>query len=1199
MLLGSMPSAYAQSSKKHGADSAMAARKHILDSTRDARQHALDSAAAARKHFSDSLKTAREHKTDSLTKARKHRTDSLNAIKKYKDSRKYKDSVARARKKQLKKVQDARQARADSIKEVREHRTDSLTAMRKERTDSISTARKIRTDSIATVRKHRTDSLAKVKKYKASKRYSDSVTLVRKIHSDSIKTVQKNFRDSIAAVRKHNLDSVKIARTKKLDSIKIARTKYMDSVKLVRKAKTDSLAKKKADKEKLAKANEKKKMQQMHMKLELKLKQKREAWSNTTMLKKKWGPLRRATQNSFTHYNYYYNARRKMGEAEANMQRIAKDNYDSLIDMFPFDPNRDSSILSADMDSIIRKASVGIQIHDPRIKWGDDMYLLLGQSYYYKGGYENAAVSFRYIISANQKKKNKKGKGSHSYYSRSRTSPSIVDKKKKSKLAFWQHKSVLNDAILWLARTYTTAGQIEDAESILSLLEYDPDLPDNLLGRLAVEKAFAYLKDGNYPEASKQLTIAIQDENLPSWLRMRMAFLNGQLLQMAGNHLAAAENFEKVLTYFPKIEMDFYARKYIAYNKLMIGNNIAEATTPLKRMLKDGKYASQYDQVYYVLGQLEEKNNNHEAAITDFKKSTTTPKASRKQKSLSYAALGDVYYTTSKYTAAKAAYDSASKYATTATKSDKSVASAIKRSAGLKEISGPLAIIEEQDSLLRLAAMSHKEQLSVVRHYLRQLEKRRDDSIFRAQNALTVVPPPDAADKSPGDPVGSWYFSNPTLVSQGSTDFKHKWGSRPLADNWRTSSSASFSSGSSVAGADNSSDDEENAPRTKNGKLAMRDGLPTEDALLSQIPNTPAQKKEAERTEQKAFILLAKAYVHELKDYNQALLTLDTLDSRFPAHTQKEEELYLRYQIALKQGKLDKAQEYATQLVAQFPKSQYASKVQPAKSEARPDNDNTTEVAGYFDETYNLLQKHQYTEARMRAEEGKKKYKHPVYKKRFEIVEAMAHAGSGNYDMADTLLSKFITANPTDSLTGWAKDVKQYVADVRKGGKPSWYQEGYVPHAKKPSEVVAAAEKASAMADPEPEKPKAPEAPAFFTAEPDSPHYVAILLPGLDSRTGKLKQAIKEYNAKKHADAGLDVKIDLYSMTKGAFLISNFTNAEAAKAYLTELQATTILSKYSTGEITPYLISRNNYKKMFADKGDEAYIIFYNAYYNR
>lgn len=1149
-------------------------RKSNPDSVRAARAHASDSLKTARTHALDSMKTARKQKTDSITAVRKHNTDSLATIRKYKDSKHYKDSVAKSR---LKK--------ANAIKKSRQEHMDSLKTTRKEIADSIATVRKERTDSIKTIQKHRTDSLAKIKKYRESKRYKDSVTIVRRNHSDSVKAVQKAFRDSVAAVRKHNLDSTKLVRQHYTDSVKTVRTKFLDSVKLVRKHRTDSLAKVKAEKEKLAKANEKKKQDAAKLKIELKIKQKREAWSNKSMLKKKWRPVRRFTQNSFTHYNYYYNANRKMNEALLNMQRTRKENYDSLINLFPYDPNRDSSMMAADMDSIIHKISVGIQIHDPRVKWENDLYLLLGEAYYYKGNYKNAAIAFRYIIASDEEAQKKKmGTG----YSRSKSAPSIVEEDKKSKLSFLQHKSVHNDAILWLARTYTSAHQIENAESILSLLESDAKLPESLKGRLAIEKAFIYLNEHNDAEASTQLDIAMDDGNLPSWLRTRASFLNGQLLQGMEQHEDAASSFEKTLTFYPKIEMDFYARKYIAYNKLMTGQEMAAAMSPLKKILSDGKYQNYYDQVYYVLGMLAVKANKNEDAITYLTKSTTTPKGAKNQKALSFAALGDVYYSEAQYTNARNAYDSAAKYAPTKNK-DKSLLAAEQRSKGLKEISGPATVIHDQDSLLALAQLSKKEQQSAVRHYLRYLEQKMQDSIQAAENAgVNSVAQADADQNGPGSggDAASWYFSNTTLMQQGSSDFKRKWGNRPLTDNWRRSSA-----GSPLAGGSND-EDEGSSGSSANG--LQENGLPTEESLLAKIPNTKAQKDLAIKLEQKAYIQLAKAYMKQLEDYNQASRTLDTLDIRIPDHNQKEEELYLRYQIAVKQNKLDKAQQYASEMVAKYPKSEYASAMRPKNTENKNANIiNGQPVAAYYEETYALILQHQYADAIARIDAGRKQIDDLRFTKRFAIAEASAYAGMGQFDKADTVISAFIRSYPSDSLTGWATTVKEYIKQVRNGGKPSWYKDV-------PDKPIAATDKTAPKTDAlpaEPVKPLPPPPPAMYAYHADSEHYCIVVLPGLDSRTAALKKSLKSLDSAKYASAGLDILIDLYDNTQCILLVKKFADAAAAKKYIDDLKASPALKDYNPSEVQAYAIWSTNYKKMYADKAANPYAIFYKAYY--
>ncbi|MBC7553216.1 MAG: hypothetical protein H7257_04495, partial [Taibaiella sp.] len=646
----------------------------------------------------------------------KAKADSMAAVRKYRNSKHYTDSVTRARKLKIITQAKTRQSKTDSIKAARAVGNDSLAAIKKQRTDSVKT-----------IQKERTEKVAKAKKYKSSKRYSDSVTVARRQHLDEIKRQQKVVRDSIASSRQKDLNISKNIRKHQADSLKASRTKVTDSIKLVRKKRVDSLNKIKLAKEKSLKGKDKTTEEKKKLALEIKMKSKREKFTNTSMLKKKWSFFRKFTQNSFTHYNYYYNANRKLEEANANMLRGGmKENYDSLIKLYPFDPDRDSSMLAADMDSIIRKVSVGLQIHDPRVKWGNDMYLIMGQAYYYKGNYANAATTFRYIIANDEIIKKKEGGASQS------RKPTSIVEEEQSKFNIFQHKSVHNDAIIWLARTYTQMRMVENGQAVLSLLSTDAHLPEDLVGKVAAGRAFGYLSDNNFTAASEQLYIVTEDGYLPDWLRMRAAFLNGQILQNEGKFLKSAESFDRALDFFPKIDMDFYARKNIAFNTLHAGKDVGDGMKPLKKVLNDGKYVTYYDQVYFVLGQIAAKANKPNDAINYLQQSAATPKATKKQKAISFAALGDVYYGVGNYPLAKKAYDSATKYA--GTTKDASIAVAIQKSKGLGEISGPAGIIAEQDSLMELAKLSPKEQQNAVRKYLQALQKKHSDSTKSAGN---------------------------------------------------------------------------------------------------------------------------------------------------------------------------------------------------------------------------------------------------------------------------------------------------------------------------------------------------------------------------------------------------------------------------------------------------------------------------------
>ena len=1130
----------------------------------------------AHKSKSKKLKHASNKPVDSLQARRDFVRDSIATVKKYHDSKHYRDSTAKSVDLKARLLKGDRTAKADSAKEARQHIIDSTTAYRK-----------FHTDSIKTVQKHRTDSLARIKKYKESKRYSDSTTLAHREHADSIKAVQTHFRDSVSNVRKHVLDSAKISRKHIMDSVKVVRTKHMDSIKIVRKAKTDSLNKVKTDKEKMAKALEKKKLDAQKLKLEIKFKQKREAWSNAQMLKKPWSPIRRVFQNAFTHYNYYYNANKKMEEALVNMQRTKNENYDSLINLYPFDPNKDSAKLKGDMDTIIRKASVGIQIHDPRVKWENDLLLLLGEANYYKGKFETAATSFKYIIARDEEKKQKEAAKSGTSHSKS--APTIVEDENNSALEFLKHKSVHNDAILWLARVYTSWHKVENAESVISLLESDSHLPDDLKGRLAAEKAFAYLAENNDQAAITQLQIVQEDAYLPDWLRMRAAFLSGQLLQNRKEYDGAISNFEHVLAFFPKLEMDFYTRKNIAYNSLLAGQDAEAAMRPLKKVLGDGKYVNYYDQVYYVLGKLAIQAHESDEAITYLNKSIATPKATKKQKGLSFAALGDAFYADGKYKQAKLSYDSAAKYMT-GSKDTVGLAN-VGRAKTLNEIVEPATKIHDLDSLLKLAELSPKEQLAAVHKYQKYLLQLRQDSIAAAENAIIAGITPPADNPAEASDYNNWYFSNPSLVQSGTAEFKRKWGTRKLTDNWRRASANAFSG--------SASNDE--LKETPDNDEVADNGIPSDKTLLSRIPNIPEQKQKAIKAEQKAYIQLAKAYFTLFDDYSTTLATLDKLVFRFPDHNQKEEELYLRYQVAIKQNQLDKAQKYAHEIVEKFPESEYARLLKPRENSKSESGGTTVSVMKYYDETYDLLMRHQYSEALVHTQVGLKQFDNPVFKKRFMVAEAMAKAGMGDLDNADSSINRFMRAYPpTDTLSAWATSIRDYVADVRKNGVPKWYK----PSPPSEKNIDTKTEKPavdSTVSTTKKDLPKpsafdpAKEVPESYQNNPAAAHYCMVVLPGIDSRVTNLRKQITSFDSAKHKDDKLDIILDYFDMDKTVLLVKQFANAEDAEKYRTELLATSYLTTFKTSEYRAVIISQQNYNKMFSDKKIPNYLGYYDA----
>lgn len=1178
MVFSAGTASYAQ----QDAEALRKARQKELEAQRAEQKRLLDSTQSARQHIIDSTMAARQAESDRLRKIREQRADSLEKIRKYKESRRYSDSVAKVK-----------QARLDSIQAVRKAFTDSAVASRKRISDSTIAVRKAFTDSIKAVQKKRSDSLGKIRDYRQSKRYRDSVEVVRKLRSDSIKSVRQQYYDSVASARKKVTDSITAARKAHTDSVTAVRKQYTDSVMASRKAKTDSLAKIKEKRAKDQKVKEKQKEEKAQLALELKIKKKQEAYNNEQMLKKRWGFPRSVMQNMFTRYNYYFNADQKMDEALDNMQRFRKENYDSVLALYPFNPDRDSTVLAPDMDSIIHKASLGIQIHDPRTKWGDDLYLLLGQAYYYKGDYKNAGDAFKYVVSLRDKKKKKKGKKPKS--------SSVVVEEKRGISGLLSHRSVHNEAILWLSRVYTQQHKEGEAESVLDLVETDPNFSGSLAGRVALEKSFIRLNQGDYKGAIQPLSEVTQDKKLPDWIRIRAAYINGQLQQRYGDYTASAASFKLVQDLNPKVDMDFYAKRNMATSLMLAGGAQEDAVAILRSILKDGKYSQYYEQVYYLLGRLSVNGGDQEGAIAYLQKGINSPKSTTVQKAMSYATLGDIYYDQKKYEYAKSSYDSSAVYIGESAVNDQ-VQTALRRSVVLEKLTIPLRSIRENDSLLALAEMDEKSQRAVVRRYIKTLEDRRADSIFQAENAGLTSAMKNVDNENGGKKSNyvNWYFSNGPQMQKGYNDFKQKWGSRPLADNWRRSAAGNFAQndGKNADGADGDQD---------------ANGLPTEESLMAAIPKTKAEKDSLHLANRRAFMAGTNAYVSDLEDYPPAIIMLDTLDSRYPKHEFLAEAVYLRYIIALRQNRLDDAKRYSAQLQQQHGDSKWAKLAQPTE-----DGSGVTNAAGgviaFYDEAYSLLQQSRYDTALIMAKEGQRKYPVPVYKDRFQIIEATAQAMLANYPAADSVLTVFMKthADPNDSLKRWADAVLKYVAEQRKlipppvqavdtSAKFAMGQQGKT--------TVPAAGGSNTPKAPQPGTsgqvvavpgalPVNSTEPANYSFNTSEEHFVLFAFKAMEQRTKGVQVAIEDFNKFKFGSLQLQTDITMLNSSEGMITVRKFANKNQAFLYLNSLKKTKqIFREYEAVEYDVIMISVSNFDKLSVNRNLADYIKYYKSKY--
>ncbi|HWK08113.1 MAG TPA: hypothetical protein VNS58_31000, partial [Puia sp.] len=105
---------------------------------------------------------------------------------------------------------------------------------------------------------------------------------------------------------------------------------------------------------------------------------------------------RRFVQNTITHYNFFFNANVKLNTIIARAKAQNKDDYTRLLPFYNYSLDATSS-QKKELDSVIYKCTMGILIHDTRNDWIDNLYMLIGKTYYLKKDFDSAYITFQFI----------------------------------------------------------------------------------------------------------------------------------------------------------------------------------------------------------------------------------------------------------------------------------------------------------------------------------------------------------------------------------------------------------------------------------------------------------------------------------------------------------------------------------------------------------------------------------------------------------------------------------------------------------------------------------------------------------------------------------------------------------------------------------------------------------------------------------
>lgn len=860
-----------------------------------------------------------------------------------------------------------------------------------------------------------------------------------------------------------------------------------------------------------------------------------------------------------TRYNVYFNGTTSYNEGINSINQANTDDYSSLINMYTISKHENANSAKSSMDRTIEKCRKAIKLHSIKKKpdrnskkWNDptykawynqkefnpalkDAWLLLAKAEFHKADFLGAVGTFTYIAR---------------YYP--------------------DDANTVTECQLWIARAYSEMGWLYEAEQLISKIN-QKNINSKNSGFYAAVNADLLLKQKQKTEAIPFLEMALKNEK-DKFQKQRFTYLLAQLYQRNGSSEAAYKTYSSVIKTNPSYEMDFNAR----INRAELSTNTQSVRKELKKMLRNPNNKEYKDQLFYVLGKTYLADGDTLKAIESFTTSIDTSSRDGFDKAVTLITLGDLHYKKQNYIKAQPCYDEASKILT-ATHED--FARISKRAETLSELVVQHEIVLLQDSLQRLAALPLDKQKEIIQNLIAKkiAEEKAAEEAAKKQQELQNKPrnfdenfdmmPPIGMSPATGD----WYFYNPNLIKTGSSEFRKKWGSRKLEDNWRRVNK------SAVLFADNAQSAQTTPTATADSTLQKQDQISDDknpEFYLAQIPQTQSEIEKSNAELATALYNMGFIYKDKIEDYPLAINTFDAFESRFPTDKRLVEIYYYAYMLKTKMGETAEADKYKQKLIAGFPNSKYVEVVsQPNYFENLEQMYKAQD--SLYAKTYQAYNKNQFEQVINNTTWMQQNYPLSELLPKFLFLNALSNGKTKKTQEFEKSLNELVTKYPSSDVSSMAKDI---IALMKQGNEAK---------AGSSHNTLLSRRETSTKQELEQDTERK------YIADKAGKHRLMIVFNTSTEKLNKLLFNVAAYNFTRFMVKDFELISTKLDSTQTVLNITNFDSYDEAAWYVNSVSNDAELSNLlNTPDVRKIIISDVNYSTMFSYLGLDSYLVF-------
>ena len=884
--------------------------------------------------------------------------------------------------------------------------------------------------------------------------------------------------------------------------------------------------------------------------------------------------------NLTSHYNAFFNGRDQYKVAIKSFEKSYEDDYTRILPVFKYSDDQTASSVTGAMDIAIEKATKVIKFHSitakPKRKgghlskkqkafykksdynnWVDDSWLLIGKAKFYKADYMGAFQAFKYIISE------------YSY----------------DKIRF--------EAGLWKAKSEIQMKQYDDALASLQLVEGEKDFPKKLKSNLYATYADLYLRQKKYNDAVNMLNKALKYKPKKS-KRVRYQFILAQIYEQLHRYENATNLYAIVTKSNPPYEMAFASMINRATSYIGKTGDPRPIIKQLNKMLKDDKNNDYQDQIYYALASVYLKTNNDKLALKNLKLSAEHGGSNMQQKAKTYLLIADIYFEKKEYALSQPYYDSTMMYLT---QEYSNYAQLQVKTDNLSDLVENINTVSLQDSLQMLAHLSDKERIAIINRIIKQVKKKKEEERqaeveqqqFHSQNNFENQQYQQGVQQGQG---GKWYFYNPAMLSMGQSEFKQKWGSRKLGDNWRRKNRT-------IVNFDTGNGEDEETETDSTGQVVKIDDE-NPKYYLRKIPMTDSMQTASNEMIKEALYNLGILYRERFNDYPESVKSFEDLVTRFPKTDNKLAAYYNLYQIYNLQNNPTKANEYKNKILSEFPESDMAKAISDPdfgkKKEAEKNK-----IRNLYVQSYQLFTRGNTGSAAQTINEYEQ-LDNSFLRSKFLLLRALNQGKSRDYNSMKKSFAQIGTEFPNTPEDSIAKFYLTYLQD-----NDSLLQQL---QQVSDSNLLASNENTNETTETSPQDSvlnqqtqeelaaqQEAEELKIFKPSMDEKQFYVIAVHNIPEVLNKVKFNIVNFNVDHFPMFDFEVKTFLLSSDIQLITIKSLKNKTQAMKYFRAVLAYKVFDQIDPSEYQHFVISVTNYPIFYNDKNVTKYLKYFNKYY--